>query len=329
MKTNAYQLGLIIVLAFCCLAIALGGLAFGSKPLSAADLWAYLTNKPQSYNMLVIDNRIPRTLSALFCGAALGLSGALMQGLTRNPLADTGLLGINAGAAASIATATFFPAVGLSAFWLAIPGALLTALIVCMLGMSGKQTHYTRLILAGAAIAAVLHAYVGAATQFLPQTFEHLRFWNSGSFAGSTPEEIRKMLYFSLPAAIIGISLGKYVNIIALDKQVAQSLGANLLLTQGTVLLAAAILAASAVALAGPVGFVGLGAAHITRRFSGNDYRFLLPSSLLCGGLLLTSADVLARVVVAPSEVATGIVTTLLGAPLLYITVLRQLRTRT
>lgn len=328
MKTPFYRFGLMILLAALCLLVSGGGLALGSKTLPLSDIWTYFAGRPESYNMLVIDNRIPRTLSALLCGAALGLSGAMMQGLTRNPLADTGLLGINAGAAASLATGAFFPMLGLSAFWLAVPGALLTALAVCIIGMGGRQSHYTRLILAGAAVAAVLHAYVGAVSQFLPQTFDYLRFWSSGSFAGTSLGQIQQTLYFFIPATLIGIGLGKYVNIIALDKQAAKSLGANLLLIQSMVLLSAAVLAAAAVALAGPVGFVGLGAAHITRRLTGNDYRYLLPCAMLCGSLLLAGADVVSRIIVAPSEVAAGIITSLLGAPLLYVMVIRRLRNR-
>lgn len=320
---------LIVLLGVSMITLMLG-LMYGSKSLAWHDVLNYLfdfskqNNQSSSYTSLVLDNRLPRTLAAFLCGAALGLSGALMQGLTRNPLGDSGLLGINTGASASIVLMAFFPALtAISSYWLAIVGALITALFVCLLGL-GNQENHSRLILAGASISACLGAFVNAVSQLNVRTFDYLRFWASGSFGGISLQDIGQFLPFFIPFAILGMILGKFVNIIALNKNIAQSLGANIVFIQGLVLVSAAVLAASSVAMAGPIGFIGLGAAHLARKWTGNDYRFLLPASLLMGAILLLLSDILARVILAPSEIATGIMTAILGAPLLYYMVVSQ-----
>lgn len=320
---------LIVLLGVSMITLMLG-LMYGSKSLAWHDVLNYLfdfskqNNQSSSYTSLVLDNRLPRTLAAFLCGAALGLSGALMQGLTRNPLGDSGLLGINTGASASIVLMAFFPALtAISSYWLAIVGALMTALFVCLLGL-GNQENHSRLILAGASISACLGAFVNAVSQLNVRTFDYLRFWASGSFGGISLQDIGQFLPFFIPFAILGIVLGKFVNIIALNKNIAQSLGANIVFIQGLVLVSAAVLAASSVAMAGPIGFIGLGAAHLARKWTGNDYRILLPASLLMGAILLLLSDILARVILAPSEIATGIMTAILGAPLLYYMVVSQ-----
>lgn len=320
---------LIVLLGVSMITLILG-LMYGSKSLAWHDVLNYLfdfskqNNQSSSYTSLVLDNRLPRTLAAFLCGAALGLSGALMQGLTRNPLGDSGLLGINTGASASIVLMAFFPALtAISSYWLAIVGALITALFVCLLGL-GNQENHSRLILAGASISACLGAFVNAVSQLNVRTFDYLRFWASGSFGGISLQDIGQFLPFFIPFAILGIILGKFVNIIALNKNIAQSLGANIVFIQGLVLVSAAVLAASSVAMAGPIGFIGLGAAHLARKWTGNDYRILLPASLLMGAILLLLSDILARVILAPSEIATGIMTAILGAPLLYYMVVSQ-----
>lgn len=320
---------LIVLLGVSMITLILG-LMYGSKSLAWHDVLNYLfdfskqNNQSSSYTSLVLDNRLPRTLAAFLCGAALGLSGALMQGLTRNPLGDSGLLGINTGASASIVLMAFFPALtAISSYWLAIVGALMTALFVCLLGL-GNQENHSRLILAGASISACLGAFVNAVSQLNVRTFDYLRFWASGSFGGISLQDIGQFLPFFIPFAILGIVLGKFVNIIALNKNIAQSLGANIVFIQGLVLVSAAVLAASSVAMAGPIGFIGLGAAHLARKWTGNDYRILLPASLLMGAILLLLSDILARVILAPSEIATGIMTAILGAPLLYYMVVSQ-----
>lgn len=316
--------GLLVAAALSAAAAACG-LVFGSKVLGFADLQHFLFSDGRYvYNDWVIAGRIPRTVAAAACGAALGLAGALIQGLTRNPLGDSGLLGINAGASAAIVSSALIPFLrGWSEFWLALCGSGIMSLLICSIGFSGRQGSYAKLVLAGAAIGAALSAYVSAVSQLNPVLFDHLRFWSSGSFSGVALDDVRAMLPFAVPAAIVGVSLGYHLNLIGLGMQTARALGVKILPVQLAVTASAAVLAGAAVAVAGSVGFVGLATAHIVRLWTGNDYRWLLPYSVFVGASLLVFADILARVLIAPAELTSGIVMALSGAPLLYVAALR------
>lgn len=323
MKRQWFLLGFLLIASMICLML---GMIFGSKSLSLESFNLYLQGRAPTYETLVFDVRWPRTLAALVCGAALGLSGALMQGLTRNPLADPGLLGVNAGAAAAVVASVFLPSVMIADLWFALPGALLIATIVCVLGMGDDRDDLTRLILVGAAISASLYAFIQMVTQWYPTIFDHYRFWSSGSLTNTSSDQLYMLVPVMIIVSLFALLLGKFMNVLALGKSTAQSLGVNIIWVQAIILLVVSILSASTVALIGPVSFIGLGAAHIARFLVGQDYRFVLPASLLMGGLLLVMADILARVIIAPSEVATGIVTALLGAPLLYCLMMKKRR---
>ncbi|WP_274571209.1 iron ABC transporter permease [Neisseria leonii] len=333
MKWQIYPIFILSVLTVMCLTAFTGGLAWGSKTLGFDDVWIFLTSREtgipaaRHYTDLVIENRLFRTLGTLLCGAALGTSGALMQGLTRNPLADSGLLGINAGAAALIVSAALVPSWPINPFWPALTGALAVAAFVSMLGLGKGGDAGGLMILAGMAVSVCLYAYVQMVIQLNPQVFDQYRFWASGSFGGIKAVQLAGVLPFWIAGTVLALFCGRYVNLIALDKQTALSLGANVLLIRAAVLLAAATLSAVSVALAGPIAFIGLGAVHIARRLIGSDYRFLIPAAMLNGAALLCGADILARTVVRPSEIATGIMTALLGASLLYVLVMLK-RTR-
>lgn len=325
MKSTASLFFGLVVAAVLTVAALACGLVLGSKPLAFADLQHYFSDGPRIYNDWVIDSRLPRTFAVACCGGALGLSGALMQGLTRNPLADPGLLGVNAGAAAAIVSALWIPFLqNISEFWLALSGSLVVSALICGIGLSSRRGSYGKLVLAGAAVGAALSAYVSAISQLNPILFDYLRFWNSGSFGGVTLQTIGDMLPFAVPAAIVALLLGYHLNLIALGTETVRSLGTRVLPVQLAVLVCAAVLAGSSVAVAGPVAFVGLAAAHIARMWTGNDYRWLLPYSLFIGIVLLVFSDILARIVLSPTEIATGIITALAGAPLLYIVALRS-----
>lgn len=328
MKLQVYPIFILTLLVLLCIAAFLSSLAWGNKILDFADVWKFvsspkMTISPEQHHIaLVINHRFVRTLAVLLCGSALGLSGALMQGLTRNPLADSGLLGINTGAAAMIASAAFFPFLQTNIFWLALLGSLLVAILISILGLSKEDGSSNFIILVGMAISVCLYAYVQAVTQLNPQVFDQYRFWVSGSFGGIKVSQIISVLPFFTVGVVLALCCSRYVNMIAFDKQTAMSLGTNILLIQSVVLLAAALLSAASVALAGPIVFIGLGSVHISRKLIGSDYRFLIPAAMLNGATLLCFADVLARTVVRPSEIATGIMTALLGAPLLYVLVI-------
>lgn len=313
-------IGLIIT----CIIILLLGILLGSKPLSPFVFLQYLEHAASEHETLIFHHRIPRTLTAFLCGSALGLAGALMQGLTRNPLGDPGLLGINAGASAAIVAAVFFPSFIISDVWLAFMGALIVAFIICILGMNDKSHQLTRLILVGAAISASLFAFTQAVSQWYPAIFDQYRFWSSGSFSAITINSLLLIAPIIIIASFIAIIMGKYLNMLSLGYESAQSLGINIIYVQIIILLLVAILAGLTVAVAGPISFIGLGAAHIARSMIGSDYRLVLPASCLLGALLLTIADIIARIIVAPSEISTGIVTSMIGAPLLFYLIMTR-----
>ena len=313
-----------LLLIFIALGTLFLGMMLGSKSLPISMLWDYLGQRAPYYETLIFNQRLPRTIIAFTCGGALGVAGALMQGITRNPLGDPGLLGINTGAAATIVMTAFFPNLIISNIWLAFFGAFIIAAIITILALKDRSMQQSRLILTGAAISASLFALIQAVTLWFPQTFEQYRFWSSGSFTGIALENLYALLPFLVIGFIGAMMMGKSLNILTLGSEKAKSLGFNLWISQLLILTFVALLAASTVALAGPISFIGLGAVHIARFLIGSDYRLLLPASFFSGATLLLFSDILARTLLAPSEVATGIMTALLGAPLLFILMIRK-----
>lgn len=318
----------LLLLSLLCVICVMTGLLFGSKSLTVHDVWQYFFSTIENYQQLVIHHRVPRTLGALLCGAALGVASTLVQGLTKNPLADTGLLGINAGASAAIVTLIFVPSLPISPFFAAFLGAVCVASFISVIGSSSRELNFARLILVGAALSACLYAYVQAVSQLSPNAFEQYKFWASGSFTGIRYEEIYQLSPYFVALIIMGGMLGKYVNIIALGNDLARSVGVNVFLIQIFIICTSAGLSALTVAWVGPIAFVGLGAVYLARWVVGADYRVLLWASMLTGASLLTLADTLARIVISPSELSTGIVTGFIGAPLLYLSILHKRKGR-
>lgn len=321
-KTKITLISLLFVIV-----LLVAGILLGSKKVGVSDFWNVLINQDltmeESYYRSIFELRFVRSVAVLLCGAALGISAALMQGLTRNYLADTGLLGVNAGAAAAIVSTVFIPTVQVDFFWIAFLGATTVAAFVSLIGLKGNDDNYSRLILIGTAISICLFSYVQTVAQLNLAVMDKYRFWMSGAFSNITWADICHILPMWILGMLAAMCLGYSMNVLSLGRQSAQSLGARILLIQIIALLVATNLSAVTVVLAGPISFIGLGAIHIARYFFGVDYKKLLPSSACIGAVLLLSADILTRVVVAPSEIATGIMTALLGAPLLYILVLR------
>ncbi|MCX7739533.1 MAG: iron ABC transporter permease, partial [Meiothermus sp.] len=260
--------------------------------------------------------RLPRALTALLGGAALGVSGAMMQGVTRNPLTEPGILGVNAGAAlALLLGVVFFP--GLPAWatvLLAALGGVGAAALVYSITAAVGLTP-VRLALAGIAVGAML----GAATSFLLIMFEERTrgaFINlSGSLAGRTWEHFWIILPWALPALLLAVALSQQVNLLALGEEVAQSLGARVGLVRLLATGLAVLLAGAAVSVAGPIGFLGLVVPHLARWLVGADYRRVIPLSALLGASLLSLADVAARLIDRPLETPVGILVVALGAP--------------
>ncbi|CAB3886840.1 putative siderophore transport system permease protein YfiZ [Achromobacter insuavis] len=300
------------------LAAALASLWLGSRGLPAAAVWRALARPDDGLETLVVASRIPRTLLALLTGAALAVAGALMQALTRNPLAEPGLLGVNAGAAASIVSVALLMG-GMPAhpFWAALPGALAAAVAVFLIGAGGRGLQPVRLILAGAAVNAVLFAYVQAVALLRDDLFDAYRFWAVGSLAGHGLETVLRAAPYIGAGLLLAAALARPLNLLALGRSLAQALGLRAGLTRALGLLCVAVLAAAATAAAGPIAFVGLAVPHIARRYAGPDLRWLLAYCVVLGPLLMLVADILARLLRAPAELLTGVVVAFLGAPFL------------
>lgn len=297
---------------------ALASLWLGSRGLSAATVWRALLQPDDSHAALVVASRFPRTLLAVLTGAALAVAGALIQALTRNPLAEPGLLGVNAGAAASIVT-TALVLGGLPAhpFWAALPGALGAAAAVYLIGAGGRGLQPVRLILAGAAVNAVLFAYVQAVALLRDDIFDAYRFWAVGSLAGQSLDAAWRAAPYVGFGLLLATALARPLNLLALGHALAQALGLRAGLCRLLGLLCVAMLAAAATAAAGPIAFVGLAVPHMARRLAGPDLRWLLAYCAVLGPLLMLIADILARLLRAPAELLTGVVVAFIGAPFL------------
>lgn len=312
------------------LAAVVASLAVGAHQLSpaevAASLWTEITGTGSTYADDVVASRIPRTVLGLMAGAALAVAGVVMQGLTRNPLADPGILGINAGAAAAVVTGMAFFGAGATGanVWIALPGALVTVLLVYGLASGRRGSTPVRLVLAGTVVTAVLMSYIQAIALTRPDVFNLYRFWAVGSLSGRTMEQAWDILPFFLVGLAASLAAGRFLNALALGEEAAASLGVRPGTAKIAGALAATLLCASATAAVGPIGFVGLAVPHMVRSFTGPDNRWLLVLSAVTGPALLLFADVAGRLLARPGEVLTGVITALLGAPLLVLAVRRM-----
>ncbi|CAL4859141.1 iron chelate uptake ABC transporter family permease subunit [Microbacterium sp. MM2322] len=311
-------LGVGVVLATL-VAVVVASLALGANPLSPnAVVDALAGHGTRETAFVVWDLRVPRTLVGLVAGAALGAAGALMQAFTRNPLADPGLLGVGAGAA-------FAVAIGVSLFglsgagevvWPAFVGALLVTLAVYAIGASGTGGA-VRLILAGVALGAVLSGVTTAITLTDPEAFDRMRGWNAGSLLGAGLGDLAAIAPFAAAGVLVALVLSPGLNALALGDDVARSQGANVARIRIGVVVAVTLLAGAATALAGPISFVGLMVPHVVRWLVGTDQRAILPMSLVAGPIVVLTADILGRLLIAPAEVPVGIVVAFVGAPIL------------
>ncbi|MER7970703.1 iron chelate uptake ABC transporter family permease subunit [Streptomyces sp. NPDC096080] len=307
--------------------VALASIAIGAKELSLPQVWHGLFDDSGTYGDVVVAERVSRTVLGLLAGAALGLSGAVLQALTRNPLADPGLLGINAGASAAVVTAmTFFGVTSLSGYvWFAFAGAAAVGALVWVLGGSRGATP-VRLALAGTAISAALYGYLQAVMITDRAALGKMRFWTVGSIASATNETILQVLPFLAAATLLALSLARPLNAMAMGDDTAKALGAHLNRTRALAMLAATVLCGAATAACGPIVFVGLMVPHIVRSFTGPDLRWILPYATVLSPVLLLGSDVVGRIVARPSELQVGIVTAIIGGPV-FIFLVRRRRT--
>ncbi|MDT0437630.1 MULTISPECIES: iron ABC transporter permease [Streptomyces] len=307
--------------------VALASIAIGAKELSLPQVWHGLFDDSGTYGDVVVAERVSRTVLGLLAGAALGLSGAVLQALTRNPLADPGLLGINAGASAAVVTAmTFFGVTSLSGYvWFAFAGAAAVGALVWVLGGSRGATP-VRLALAGTAISAALYGYLQAVMITDRAALGKMRFWTVGSIASATNETILQVLPFLAAGTLLALSLARPLNAMAMGDDTAKALGAHLNRTRALAMLAATVLCGAATAACGPIVFVGLMVPHIVRSFTGPDLRWILPYATVLSPVLLLGSDVVGRIVARPSELQVGIVTAIIGGPV-FIFLVRRRRT--
>lgn len=303
------------------LAAALLHLGFGAKNIPVlTTIKAFSSFDNTNFDHIVIRQmRVPRMITAMAVGAALSVAGALMQGVTRNPLADPGLLALMSGASFGVVVGTHYFAIEAD-IWipaLATAGALLAALLVVLITQlipGGRSPAL--LLLCGAAVAAFLSAVVSGINLLNEESFATFRVWLSGAITA----DAFSMLPYAAPWLIVGLLIAllsaREVTVLAMGHEAATGLGVNAMSLSIRLLLCVVILTAAAVALVGPLGFVGLVIPHTARLLVGSDYRWVIPCSAILGALFLLLVDLVARIVIAPVEIATGVVTTLLGAPL-------------
>lgn len=305
------------------LIVAALSLTLGSRETEPERMLAVLLGEGDQFMEQVLAARWPRTVMGAAVGAALAVSGMLIQSVMRNPLGEPGLLGVTMGASASVVTASalFGAAGGFAAVGAAMPGAVLAVVAVYLLGSRSGSSSVIPLILAGAVVSAVLGAYVQAMILARPEVFDSYRHWVVGSLAGARFET----LWAVLPALLIGLLLALAsvggLNALALGEDLAAGLGVKVRRLRLMALAAATLLAAAATAAVGPIAFVGLAVPHLVRALVGSDHRWQLPLALILGAALLLAADVAARIVARPEELMVGVVTAFVGAPFLLAAV--------
>jgi iron complex transport system permease protein len=327
-QTNARRMlgwlaGLAILAVVCVLSLAIG-----AKDIPVGTVWDALWAYDNSNDHIIIrDLRIPRTVLGVVVGLALGVGGALIQALTRNPLADPGILGLNAGAAFCVALAVgVFGLGGIWTYiWFAFVGTFVTMLVVYVLGSLGRGgATPIRLTLAGVAISAFLTGLTTGLILLDPKAFDQMRFWNAGSIAGRGLDVTGAIVPFVIVGLVLAFVIARPLNAIAMGDDLAKSLGANVTRTRAIGVLAITLLCGAATAAAGPISFVALMVPHVARWIVGPDQRWILAYSMLGAPILLLVSDVIGRVIIRPGEMQVGVVTAFVGAPVLIFLVRRN-----
>ncbi|MFJ6216993.1 FecCD family ABC transporter permease [Streptomyces sp. NPDC092296] len=325
---TARRVALLVSAAAVLLVAALLSLAVGSRPISPAHVLGALLHGGGSADAVVVRQlRLPRTAVGLAVGAALGTAGAVMQGVTRNPIADPGILGVSQGAGAGVVFAISVLGVrSLAGYtWFGFLGALLGAVAVYALAGRGRGgATPVKLALAGAAVSAFIASLIGAVLTTDAATMDQFRFWQVGSLSGRTADVAWQLLPFLLVGLVLVFSVARGLDALALGEDVARGLGTRTGAVRAVAALGATVLTGSAVAAAGPIAFVGLAVPHAARALVGSDHRWVLTLSALLGPALLLLADTLGRLLLPPSEVPAGVMTALVGVPVLVVLVRRR-----
>ncbi|MBG6224338.1 iron complex transport system permease protein [Arthrobacter sp. CAN_A2] len=313
-----------LVLALFCLA----SLTIGARSVSVPTVLDAVTSfDPADGDHAVVLSRVPRTVVGLLVGAALATAGAALQGIARNPLADPGILGINAGASLAVVVGIYLFGLGSAAgyLWFAFAGAGAAAVAVYAVASLGRDgATPVKLALAGAALAAGLASLTNAVLVSSQETLDAFRFWQVGTLAGRGWDVIGAVAPFLVAGLALTLATGRVLNSLALGDDVARGLGQNVPLARAVTAVGVVLLCGAAVAAAGPIAFVGLIIPHLVRIVVGSDYRWILPFSALLGPVLLLGADIVGRVILPPGEVQVGIMTAVLGAPVFVWLVRRR-----
>jgi iron complex transport system permease protein len=317
--------GLLLALGLLAL-LVVASVAIGTKDIPVDHVWHGLFHYSGTDDDVVVRKlRLPRTLLGLLVGAALGIAGAAMQALTRNPLADPGLLGVNAGAAAAVVSAiSFFGVSSMTGYvWFALGGAAVVSALVYAVGGSRSATP-VRLALAGTAVTALLQGWTSAVELTDNVALDRMRFWQVGSLAAADMATVRHIAPFVAAGVVLAFATARPLNAVALGDDTARGLGARLTRTRVLVMVAVTLLCGAATAACGPIVFVGLMVPHVVRGITGPDMRWILPYAAVLSPVLLLGADVLGRVVTRPAELQAGIVTAVLGGPVFIVLVRRR-----
>ncbi|MEU0670493.1 iron chelate uptake ABC transporter family permease subunit [Streptomyces lavendulocolor] len=325
-RRSARALGLLAAFGVLLL-ICVASVMVGAKPVPLGDVWHGLFHNSGTGNdVLIQELRVPRTILGVIVGVALGLSGAVMQALTRNPLAEPGLLGVNAGAAAAVVSAiSFLGVTSLTGYvWFAFLGAAVVSVVVYVLGGSRSATP-VRLALAGTAATAALYGYVNAVQLLDSAALDRLRFWTVGSLANADMATVRNVAPFMLVGVVLALLIARPLNAMEMGDDTARALGAHLTRTRVMGMASVTLLCGAATAACGPIVFIGLMVPYLVRALTGPDMRWILPYAAVLSPVLLLGSDVLGRVVARPSELQVGIVTALVGGPV-FIHLVRRKR---
>jgi iron complex transport system permease protein len=326
---NSIRLVSLTVVGSALVLVVIASLAFGTKSIPFGTVIRSFTDFDGSTEHLVVrELRLPRTIVGVLVGSSLGVAGALMQGITRNPLADPGLLGVSAGAAFAVVLAIFVLGIGsLSAYvWFALAGAAITSVAVFALGSMGRGgANPIRLALAGAALSALLGSGTSAVVLLDRQTLDQYRFWVVGSLAGRDMSILGQVAPFLVVGLVLAFGLSRPLNALALGEDAARALGTRVGVTRLSTVLAVTLLAGAATAACGPIAFIGLTVPHLARLMCGPDQRWLTAFSAAIGPVMLLSCDIVGRLIARPAEVQAGITTAALGGPV-FVFLVRRVR---
>ena len=301
-------------------------MAFGSADTSIKDVWLALTTNAKTETALMLrEIRLPREIAAIFVGAALAVSGAIMQGLTRNPLADPGLLGLTAGANAAMAIIlVVIPSVNYFGLMIGcFIGAAVGTIMVFGIGMIQKGGFsQIRIVLAGAAVSAFLYA-VSEGVGIYFKLSKSISMWTSGGLSGTNWDQLKVIIPFIMTGILLSVLLSRQLTILSLNEDVAVGLGQKTTQIKGILYIVIILLAGASVALVGNMTFIGLMVPHIVRAIVGTDYRFIIPMSAIAGSVFMLLADTIGRTINAPYETPVAAIVAVIGLPF-FLTIVRK-----